>query len=135
MLLSASDKGPDLTQRISELKKAVQEYQPGICTERALIWTRYFKKSENRKKPVCIQIAEAFREVLAGKTVKIYPESLLSAILHQKESAGGYSLNFSECWSLRIFLNFRGEKQVPFRYPVGKHGSSCELFLSGCSGF
>ena len=47
MLLSTADKAPTLTKRISELKKAVQEYQPGICTDRALIWTRYFKKSGN----------------------------------------------------------------------------------------
>ena len=29
--------------RIDRLKEAVQTSRPGVCTERALIWTRYFK--------------------------------------------------------------------------------------------
>jgi formate C-acetyltransferase len=66
-----------LTDRISSLKKAVQDFKPAVCTERALIWTGYFKNPENRDKPVCIQIAEAFREVMLRKTVHIYPGELI----------------------------------------------------------
>ncbi len=88
MLFSAVNQGLSVTQRISELKKAVQEYRPGICTERALIWTSYFKKSENRKKPVCIQIAEAFREVLEKKTIKIYPGELIVGNFTSKRVGG-----------------------------------------------
>jgi len=39
------------------LKAAVQDTKPGVCTERAMIWTRYFKARENQKKPPTIQIA------------------------------------------------------------------------------
>ncbi|MBW1893843.1 MAG: formate acetyltransferase [Deltaproteobacteria bacterium] len=78
-----------MTDRISLLKNAVQEFMPGICTERAIIWTKYFKKSKNRKKPVCIQIAEAFREVLENKTVNIYPEELIVGNFTSKRVGGG----------------------------------------------
>ncbi len=37
--------------RIQNLKTAVQNFQPGVCIERAIIWTAYFKNRENRKKP------------------------------------------------------------------------------------
>jgi hypothetical protein len=52
MLMPSTNPKPFLTDRISGLKKAVQEFKPGICTERALIWTRYFKNPENKNKPI-----------------------------------------------------------------------------------
>ena len=66
-----------LSDRILSLKKEVQGFKPGICTERALIWTGYFRNRQNRGKPVPIQIAEAFREVLLSKTIRIYPGELI----------------------------------------------------------
>jgi len=55
----------------------MNSYRPGVCIERALIWTNYFRRRENRKKPICIQIAEALREVLLEKSVTIYPDELI----------------------------------------------------------
>ena len=66
----------------------MQEFKPGICTERALIWTRYFKKSENKNKPACIQIAEAFKDVLLDKTIKIYPKELIVGNFTSKRVGG-----------------------------------------------
>jgi pyruvate formate-lyase/glycerol dehydratase family glycyl radical enzyme len=63
--------------RIQRLRQAVQSAGPGVCAERALIWTRYFKHRENRRKHIPIQIAEALREVLLQKTIRIYPEELI----------------------------------------------------------
>jgi len=77
-----------LTDPISSLKKAVQEFKPGICTERAVIWTGYFKDRGNRDKPVSIQIAEAFREVLLRKTVRIYPDELIVGNFTSKRVGG-----------------------------------------------
>ena len=79
---------PPLTDRISSLKKEVQDFKPGICTERAVIWTEYFKNTENRGKPVCIQIAEAFREVLLRKTIRIYPGELIVGNFTSKRVGG-----------------------------------------------
>ncbi|MFQ5650108.1 MAG: pyruvate formate lyase family protein [bacterium] len=66
-----------MRDRIQNLKDAVQRAKPGICVERALIWTAYFKSPENRKKPAAIQIAEALRSVLLKKRIKIYPDELI----------------------------------------------------------
>lgn len=63
--------------RIGRLKQAVQTAKPGICAERALIWTAYFRDRRNRGKPRAIQAAEALCEVLAHKTVRIYPDELI----------------------------------------------------------
>jgi len=63
--------------RISCLKRQVQEYERGICSERALLWTEYFKNKANRKKPIIVQMAEALRYVLMNKSVKIYPDELI----------------------------------------------------------
>ena len=115
MLLSTADKAPTLTKRISELKKAVQEYQPGICTDRALIWTRYFKKSGNRKKPVCIQIAEAFREVLAKKTVKIYPGELIVGNFTSKRVGGGIQPELLGMLVIEDIFKFPRRKTSPLQ--------------------
>ncbi len=66
------------TDRIGRLKEAVQKAKPGICAERALIWTAYFKDRRNRGKPRAIQAAEALREVLLRKTVRIHPDELVA---------------------------------------------------------
>mgnify|MGYP001767073003 FL=1 len=63
--------------RINRLKRQVQEYKRGICTERALLWTEYFKERKNRKKPVIVQMAEAVRHVLTNKSINIYPDELI----------------------------------------------------------
>ncbi|MDT8272149.1 MAG: pyruvate formate lyase family protein [Desulfomonilia bacterium] len=79
---------PTISDRISLVKKEVQDFKPGICTERALIWTEYFKHPENSGKPVCIQIAEAFREVLLRKTITIYPGELIVGNFTSKRVGG-----------------------------------------------
>ncbi|HOU51598.1 MAG TPA: pyruvate formate lyase family protein [Smithella sp.] len=63
--------------RIMRLKSQVQEYPRGICTERALLWTEYFKNRKNRRKPTIVQMAEALRHVLLNKSVNIYPDELI----------------------------------------------------------
>ena len=74
--------------RIERLKKAVQEFRPGVCTERATIWTDYFRKKENRSKSTYIQIAEALRDVLLKKTIRIYPEELIVGNFSSKRVGG-----------------------------------------------
>ena len=79
---------PPANNRISFLKNAVQNFKPGICTERAVIWTTYFKNPKNKNKPVCIQIAEAFGDVLQTKTVRIYPRELIVGNFTAKRVGG-----------------------------------------------
>ncbi len=74
--------------RIERLKNAVQGSRPGVCTERALIWTYYFKNKENRKKPISIQMAEALQDVLLKKTIRIYPDELIVGNFSSKRVGG-----------------------------------------------
>jgi formate C-acetyltransferase len=50
--------------RIARLKRAVQNTRPGVCTERALVWTRHHRDPRNRRKAAPIPMAEALCEVL-----------------------------------------------------------------------
>ena len=79
--------GPETRTR--RLKRAVQEAKPGICPERALIWTSYFKDPQNRRKPACIQIAEALCLVLEKKTIRIYPDELIVGNYTSHRVGGG----------------------------------------------
>ena len=76
------------SKRIDALKEAVQGAMPGVCTERAMIWTRYFKAGENRKKPPTIQIAGALTEVLKNKSIRIYPDELIVGNYASKRVGG-----------------------------------------------
>ena len=74
--------------RITSLKRQVQESERSICTERALLWTDYFKNRKNRKKPVIVQMAEALRHVLLNKSVVIYPDELIVGNYTSKRVGG-----------------------------------------------
>lgn len=66
-----------MNHRIVRLKEAVQKEKPGVCSERALLFTDYFRNKENRKKTRPIQMAEAIRHVLTHKSIHIYPDELV----------------------------------------------------------
>ena len=83
----SSDKTSN-SERVNRLKRAVQEYERGICAERALLWTEYFKNKANRKKPVIIQMAEALCHVLMNKSVIIYPDELIVGNYTSKRVGG-----------------------------------------------
>lgn len=74
--------------RITRLKEQVQESRRGICTERALLWTEYFKERKNRQKPVIVRMAEALRHVLMNKSVIIYPDELIVGNYTSKRVGG-----------------------------------------------
>jgi hypothetical protein len=82
------DGSPD---RIESLRHAVQTSRPGVCTERALIWTNYFKNKEHRKKDIHVQMGEALRDVLLKKRATIYPDELIvgnfssKRVFHKKD--------------------------------------------------
>jgi formate C-acetyltransferase len=74
--------------RIGKLKQEVQAVRPGVCAERALIWTEYFRDRKNRKKNIQIQMAEALRDVLMHKRVRIYPDELIVGNFSSKRVGG-----------------------------------------------
>jgi len=87
-MLSPTTEIPRSSRRINALREAVQGAKPSVCTERAMIWTRYFKAGENRKKPSYIQIAEALTEVLKNKSIRIYPDELIVGNYSSKRVGG-----------------------------------------------
>jgi len=115
MLLSVAKKENSVMHRISGLKKAVQEYRPGICTERALIWTDYFRKHENRKKPVFIRIAEALRKVLAEKAIRIYPGELIVGNFTSKRVGGQIQPELLGMLVIEDIFKFSKRKTSPLR--------------------
>lgn len=74
--------------RINLLRSEVLNAKPSICTERALIYTDYFRKKANREKPVDIQMAEALSRVLNEKFIDIYPGELLVGNFSSKRVGG-----------------------------------------------
>jgi pyruvate formate-lyase/glycerol dehydratase family glycyl radical enzyme len=90
MPLSTIDREAAYTpdRRIRRLKKAVQSARPGICTERARIWTRYHRQAANRRKPAPIQMAEALRDVLREKSIAIHPDELIVGNFASKRVGG-----------------------------------------------
>ncbi len=77
-----------MNTRIQSLKAVVQNAAPGICPERALLWTDYFKNRANRKKPMARRIAEATRHVLVKKSIFIYPDELIVGNYTSKRVGG-----------------------------------------------
>ena len=65
------------SERLSRLKKTVDSEAPGLCAERAIIWTDYFRDKQNREKHIYVGIAEALSEVLIKKSIAIHPDELI----------------------------------------------------------
>ncbi len=76
------------SSRIERLKREVMEARPGICAERALIWTRYHKQKRNRKKPAAVAMAEALSQVLEQKSAVIYPDEIIVGNYTSKRVGG-----------------------------------------------
>lgn len=101
--------------RIHKLKQAVQSARPGICPERALIWTQYHKKRSNRKKSAHIQMAEALSMVLGQKSISIYPEELIVGNFSSLRVGGSIFPELHGVPVLLDLLKFRTRKTNPLQ--------------------
>jgi formate C-acetyltransferase len=101
------------SNRINHLKQAVQSAQPGICPERALIWTQYHKKKSNRKKPTHIQMAEALSVFLRRKSIHIYPDELIVGNFSSLRVGGAIFPELHGVPVLLDLLKFRNRKTNP----------------------
>lgn len=136
-----------MNKRIQSLKAAVQNTVAGICPERALLWTDYFKKRADRKTPMAVRIAEANRHVLLKKSIYIYPDELvvgnytskrvggiiypelagMGALLEifkfHKRTVNPLATSRSERWQLAATIPFWFTRNIPwqaFRSPFRK---------------
>jgi hypothetical protein len=104
-----------MTERIQRLKRAVQAAVPGICPERAVIWTRYHRKAENRLKSPHVQMAESLSRVLAEKSIRIWPDEIIVGNFSSKRVGGSL---FPELHGLPVMLDifkFSSRKTNPLQ--------------------
>ena len=99
--------------RLQKLKQEVEAAPPSICAERALLITEYFKKKENRSKPLVIQKAEALAHVLKNKSVKIYPGELIVGSTTSKRKAGPIYPELHGVPVLEDLFSFKNRKLNP----------------------
>ncbi|MBN1534192.1 MAG: formate acetyltransferase [Spirochaetes bacterium] len=99
--------------RAAALREEVQGAVQSVCTERAIIWTQYHRRRENRKKPAVVRMAEALAEVLARKSIAIYPGELIVGNFSSKRVGGSI---FPELHGVPVMLDllrFRNRETNP----------------------
>ncbi len=79
---------PGASPRILRLKEAVQSAVPGVCPERALLWTEYHRRRTNRRKPAPVRMAEALSFVLEKKSAAIHPDELIVGTFTSRRVGG-----------------------------------------------
>lgn len=84
--LAKSEKSP--STRVTHLRDEVLSAEYSICTERATIYTEYFKKSQNLEKAIDIQMAEVLSNLLREKSIEIYSEELIVGNFSSKRVGG-----------------------------------------------
>ena len=78
----------DLPERLQALHADILAARPGLCAERALLVTEYFRDRRNAARPVVVQKAEALAQVLARKQVRIHPRELLVGCFTSRRVGG-----------------------------------------------
>ncbi len=104
-----------MTPRITALHRAVTTAEPAVCPERALIWTAYFRKRKNRRKSPHVQMAEALRDVLAKKSISIYPGELIVGNFSSKRVGGSIYPELSGVVVMEDVFRFRTRKTSPLQ--------------------
>ncbi len=113
---NTEDKDNNQSQdRITRLKNAVFGSQPGVCTQRAVIWTAYHKKAKNRKKPNHIQMAESLRDVLLKKSIAIYPDETVVGNYTSKRVGGSIYPELHGVPVLMDMFKFSSRKTNPLQ--------------------
>ncbi|MCC6524451.1 MAG: formate acetyltransferase [Polyangiaceae bacterium] len=75
--------------RLRALDAELRAARHGLCAERALSVTRYFRERSHRHEPLPVRKAEALARVLADKTVRIHAEELLVGNFTSYRVGGG----------------------------------------------
>lgn len=102
-----------LGERTERLKQAVQSAKPGVCTDRAVLWTEYFRKRSNRSKPTMIQMAEAMSHFLGNKRIAIYPDELIVGNFTSKRVGGSIYPELHGVTMLEDLFKFSGRDTNP----------------------
>jgi pyruvate formate-lyase/glycerol dehydratase family glycyl radical enzyme len=114
-LYTSNKQEQEMTGRIARLRAAVQDALPGICPERAIIWTKYNRNRGNRKKPAAVKIAEALSSVLMEKSIAIHPDEIIVGNFTSKRVGGSV---YPELHGIPIMLDifsFNNRKTNPLK--------------------
>lgn len=79
---------PSIPARLLALDQAIRAAKPGLCAERALLVTRFFKEQDGSR-PMVVQKGEALAAILRGKTVHLWPQELLVGCFTSYRVGGG----------------------------------------------
>jgi pyruvate formate-lyase/glycerol dehydratase family glycyl radical enzyme len=120
MLLSAASNENPRSHRISRLKESVQGYKPGICTERAIIWTNYHKQAKNTNESPHIRMAKALREVLMKKSIRIYPDELIVGNFSSKRVGGSLFPELHGIPMMEDIFKFSKRQTSPLQISAGE---------------
>jgi formate C-acetyltransferase len=102
-------------ERIARLKHAVQSAPPGVCAERAVLWTEYHRDRANRRKPAAIQMAQALQKVLLQKSIRIYPDELLVGNFSSRRVGGSIYPELHGVPMLEDLFRFSTRKTNPLQ--------------------
>lgn len=77
-LQAAPATGIKVPERFSRIRKTLLAEPIALCPERALFITEYFKKFDDKKEPMVVRKAKAFRYLLQNKSVRIWEDELIA---------------------------------------------------------
>ena len=103
------------SDRVWRLRKVVQSASPAICTQRALLVTRFFKNYRKRNEPIILKKARALEYILTHKEVKIYPDELLVGCFSSKRVGGSILPELHGTAMLLDLFSFTDRKVNPLQ--------------------
>lgn len=74
--------------RVWRLREAVQSAPPGVCIERALLITNFYKRHRETTEPVVVQKARALQHVLRRRSAAIHDDELLVGCFTSRRVGG-----------------------------------------------
>ncbi len=102
-------------ERVWRLWAEVQRQQPEVCSERAELVTKFFRKRANRRKPAIIRQAEALRFILANRSARIWEDELLVGSFSSKRVGGSIFPELHGVAMLEDLFRFDSRRVNPLR--------------------
>jgi len=103
----------ELTPRVRALHQQILTTKPAVCSERAVLITRYLKRRKVRRQPVVLQRAGGLAHVLRDKQVRIHPSELLVGAITAHRVGGGIVPELHGVAMLEDLVHFRSRETNP----------------------
>lgn len=123
---------PRTGRRVERLKRAVQSARPGVCTDRALLWTEYIKSRAAKGQPTIIKMAGALSHVLEHKRIAIYPHEIIVGNFSSKRVGGSIYPELHGVTVMEDLFKFNRRQTSPCRYRAGRYAACWPSSPTGC---